>query len=104
MSRAWLTIALLFVGTVSLKGVGPLMLGHREPSRRWAGVTSLLAPALLAGLVVYETAGSPHGPGLVLDARAVGLLAGASALALRLPLLAVVSVAALATALLRNLT
>jgi hypothetical protein len=101
VTQTWLVIALLFVGTVALKAAGPLTLGRREPSPRRAAVTSLLAPALLAGLVVYETVGSPHGTGLVFDARVAGLFAGASALALRLPLLVVVSVAALATALLR---
>lgn len=104
MTQTWLLITLLFVGTVALKAAGPLTLGRRDPSPRRAAVTSLLAPALLAGLVVYETLGSPHGPGLVLDARVAGLAAGATALALRLPLLAVVSAAALATALLRQLT
>lgn len=104
MTRTWLMIALLFVGTVALKAAGPLALGRRGPSPKRAAVTSLLAPALLAGLVVYETVGSPHGPGLVLDARAAGLFAGAGALALRLPLLVVVSVAALATAVLRSVT
>jgi hypothetical protein len=104
MTRTWLMIALLFVGTVALKAAGPLTLGRREPSPRRTAVTSLLAPALLAGLVVYETIGSPRGPGVVLDARVAGLAAGAGALALRLPLLGVVSVAAVATALLRSLT
>jgi hypothetical protein len=104
MTRTWLLIVLLFVGTVDLKAAGPLTLSRREPSPRRAAVTSLLAPALLAGLVVYETLGAPHGPGLALDARVAGLGAGAGALALRLPLLVVVSVAALATALLRTLT
>ncbi len=103
MSRTWLIIALLLIGTIALKAAGPMALGRREMSSRRAGVTGLLAPALLAGLVVYETLGSSHGPGLVLDARLGGLVAGVIALALRLPLLAVVAAAALATALLRAL-
>jgi hypothetical protein len=104
VTGTWLLIALLFIGTVALKAAGPMALGRRELSPRRAAVTGLLAPALLAGTVVYETLGSPHGPGLVLDARVGGLAAGVAALALRLPLLVVVAVAALATAVLRGLT
>jgi hypothetical protein len=104
MTKAWLLIVLLLVGTVALKAAGPMALGRRELSSRRAAVTRLLAPALLAGLVVYETLGSSHGRGLVLDARLGGLAAGVVALALRLPLLVVVSAAALVTALLRLLS
>jgi branched chain amino acid efflux pump len=103
VTATWLIIALLLIGTVVLKAAGPMALGRRELSSRRAGVTRLLAPALLAGLVVYETLGSTHGPGLVLDARVGGLVAGTIALALRLPLLVVVAAAALATAVLRVL-
>lgn len=103
MTKVWLIIVSLFVANVALKAVGPLSLGRHEPSSGRAAVTSLLAPALLAGLVVYETFGSAHGPGLTLDARVGGLVVAAGALALRLPLLAVVVAAALATALLRAL-
>jgi hypothetical protein len=102
VTKIWLVIAILFAGTVALKALGPLSSGRREPSPKRASVTSLLAPALLAGLVVYETLGSSHGPGLVADARIGGLGAAASALALRLPLLAVVIAAALTTAILRT--
>ena len=35
-------------------------------------MTALVAPALLAALVVYETFGD-HGDGITLDARAAGL-------------------------------
>ena len=35
-------------------------------------MTALVAPALLAALVVYETFGA-HGGGITLDARAAGL-------------------------------
>ena len=45
-------------------------------------MTALVAPALLAALVVYETFGD-HGEGLTLDARAAGL--GAAVVALIAP-------------------
>jgi hypothetical protein len=64
-------------------------------------VIELLAPALLAALVVTQVFARDRE--LVLDARAIGLAAAAGALALRAPLLAVVAVAAAATALARIL-
>jgi hypothetical protein len=97
----WLVIGALFLATVALKGAGPLGVGAREPSERALGVTSLLAPALLAGLVVYETFGAPDGAGIVFDERLGGLAAATLALLLRLPMLVVILVAAVATAALR---
>jgi hypothetical protein len=97
----WFVIGALCVATVALKGAGPLSVGGRRPSERTLSVTSLLAPALLAGLVVYETFGATDGPGLALDARAGGLIAGALALVVRLPILVVVVVGAITTAVLR---
>ena len=84
-----------------MKAVGPVTFGNHRPSERASPVISLLPPALLAGLVVYETFGSARGPGLVFDARVVGLVAGIATLALRLPLLVVVLAAASAVALAR---
>ena len=104
MSEAWLVIAALAVATIALKAAGPAMVGNREPSPRILAVTGLLAPALLAGLVVYETLGAADGPGIELDARLGGLAAAVGALVLRLPMLAVVAVAAVATAVLRLLS
>ena len=63
---------------------------------------ALLAPALLAALVVTETFGD-DGPPLVLDERALGVGAAAVALALRAPVLLAVALAALVTALARLL-
>ena len=54
------------------KAVGPLVLGARPPGERMLSMTGLVAPALLAALVVYETFGA-HGHGITIDARAAGL-------------------------------
>jgi branched-subunit amino acid transport protein len=63
------------------------------------GLVGLLAPALLAALVVTQAVG---GDGeIVLDARLAGLGAAVVALVLRAPLIVVVVVAAVATALVR---
>jgi branched-subunit amino acid transport protein len=89
------------VVTIALKGFGPVALGGRPLPPRLLGVIELLAPALLAALVLTQVFGRDRE--LVVDARAVGLAAAAGAMALRAPLLAVVAVAAAATALARAL-
>jgi branched-subunit amino acid transport protein AzlD len=103
VTPVWVLIAVLAVATATMKAVGPTMLGSRRPSERASAVIRLLPPALLGGLVVYETLGSTAGPGLSLDARLAALGVALAALALRLPLLVVVAAAAAATALTRLL-
>jgi hypothetical protein len=68
-----------------------------------ARIIPLLAPALLAALVVTETTGG-HGRTIAIDARGAGLAAAALALWLRAPIVVVVIVAAAVTALLRALS
>jgi hypothetical protein len=96
---AWVTIALLTVGTVAIKATGPVALGGRELPPRLTGVVTRLAPALLSALVVVETFGRDHALGV--NESAVGLLAAVLALAARLPIVVVVIVAAVVTAGLR---
>ena len=69
--------------------------------RRWLFIP-LLAPALLAALVVTETFASDH-RSLVVDARSGGVAAAGIAIARRAPLPVVVLVAAAVTAALRAL-
>jgi branched-subunit amino acid transport protein len=97
---AWITIALLTIGTVAIKATGPVTLGGRELPPRVAGVVALLAPSLLAALVIVDTLGGED-RSLAIDERAAGLAAAAVALAARLPMLAVVLIAAAVTAGLR---
>ena len=100
MTTAWIVVAVLSVGTAAMRAAGPVAFGGRTLSGRGASVVALVAPALLGALVVYETV-SAGAQGIELDARLAGLAAAAVALVLRLPLIAVVLVAALATALTR---
>jgi len=102
VSAVWLVV--LFVGgaTVLLKAVGPVLLGGRAIPQPVAGVVELLAPALLAALVVTQVAGGGERE-VVADARLVGLAAAVVALILRTPLLLVVVAAAAVTALTRAL-
>jgi hypothetical protein len=100
VTAAWLTIGLLAAGTIAIKAVGPIALGSRELPVRLAGVVALLAPSLLAALVVVDTLGGEDRT-LAVDARAAGLVAAAGAIAARLPLFVVVVIAAAVTAGLR---
>lgn len=103
MSSAWITVAVMAIGTAAIKAAGPFAVGGEPPSERVEAVIGLLAPALLAGLVVYETVSTNH-RGVTLDARVIGLAAGALALAARLPLIVVIVAAAGAAAAARALT
>ena len=73
MSEAWLAVVAIGAGTVAIKALGPVLLGGRTLPERLRGVVELLAPALLAALVLVQTFGA--GRALVLDARAIGLAA-----------------------------
>ncbi|EFQ82990.1 Branched-chain amino acid transport protein (AzlD) [Aeromicrobium marinum DSM 15272] len=52
MTTVWWTIAGCIVVTAVIKGIGPLLLGDRELPPWFARVVVLMAPALLAALVV----------------------------------------------------
>ena len=99
MSASWTVVAVVGAATVAIKAIGPVLLGGRELPPRLLGVVELLAPAVLAALVVVQVFGTDRR--LVLDERVVGLIAGAVAVALRAPILVVVVAAAAATALVR---
>ena len=101
MTTAWIMVGLLTVGTVAIKAAGPIALGGRELPERLSGVVARLAPSLLAALVVVDTFGGDRT--LVIDETAVGLVAAAAALLAKLPVFAVVVIAALATAATRAL-
>jgi branched-subunit amino acid transport protein len=101
LSPVWITVTAVGAGTILLKAAGPVILGGRPLPRRVAGVVELLAPSLLAALVVTQTVGGDSK--LVFDGRLAGLAAAIVALRLRAPLLLVVVVAAVVAALVRLL-
>ena len=101
MTRIWIAVALVGVATVVLKAAGPVLLGGRELPPQVRALVGLLAPALLAALVVTNTLAS--GRHVVLDARLAGVAAAAVALWLRAPILLAVVVAAAVAAGLRAL-
>ena len=101
MSAVWAVVVAVGAATVVIKAVGPVALGGRALPPALGGVVELLAPAVLGALVVTQAVGGDRS--LVLDARLAGLAAAAVAVWLRAPLLAVIALAALTTALVRTL-
>ena len=90
----------LIVITLLLKGCGPMALGGRRPPERAMSVVSLLAPAIVSALVVYETF-SRTPSGVTVDERVIGQLAAGGAIFARLPMTAVILIAAASTGLAR---
>ena len=101
MSALWVAIVAVTLASAAIKAAGPILVGGRELPPRVNAVIALLAPALLAALVLTETF-SEDGR-LVLDERALGVGVAAVALTLRAPVLLAVALAALVTALIRLL-
>lgn len=101
MSDVWIVVVAVGLATVCFKAAGPVLLGRRELPLRALAVVELLAPVLLAALVVTQAVGGDRE--LVLDARVVGIGAAGIALWRGLSLLPVMVVAAAAAALVRLL-
>ena len=101
MSAVWLTIILVAVASATIKAAGPLLLGDRQLGPRATAVIALLGPALLTALVLVDTITA--GQRLVVDARLAGVAAAGVALLLRAPMLLVLAVAIITTALVRLL-
>jgi Branched-chain amino acid transport protein (AzlD) len=98
--KTWFLIAVLAVGTVLMKTIGPVLAGGRRPPAPLTRVIALVAPALISALIVTGTftTGAQH---LVIDARAAGLAVGAIALWFRVPAVLAMLIAAVVCALLR---
>lgn len=97
--RVWLLIALCAAVTFVTKGLGPAVTGSRALPEPVTRVVVLLAPALLAALVV--TSALADGRRWAVGADTVGVLAAAVLLRCRAPVLVVVLGAAAVTAGLR---
>jgi branched-subunit amino acid transport protein len=102
-SAIWLTIAGCTVVTAAIKAFGPVVMGGRELPPRIGGVIVLMAPALLAALVVSSALAD--GEHLHAGADTAGVATGGTLLVLtRAGVLTSVLVAATVTAALRLLT
>ena len=100
MTAVWISVIVVGLATMAIKAAGPLLLARRTPPPRAQVALEHLAPALLAALVVTQTLGGSNG-GFAIDARLAGLATAAIALLLRLPLLVVITAAAVTAALVR---
>ena len=74
MSTAVLLVAGCALITAIIKAVGPVVLGGRELPERFTGVIALMAPALLAALIV--TAALADGDRLAIGPDTAGVAAG----------------------------
>jgi len=101
-STIWWTIVGCAVATAIIKGAGPVALGGREIPPRFAGVIALMAPALLAALVLTSTLAV--GDRWTIDAHAAGVAVGGVILVRRGPIVLAVAAAVGVTALLRVVT
>lgn len=102
MTTAWVVVLGASAGTLLLKGLAPAVFGGRALPPRLAGAMALLAPAVLAALIVTNTFAS--GRHLEVDPRAAGLGVALVAVLLRAPVLVVIVAAAGTAALLRAIT
>jgi branched-subunit amino acid transport protein len=101
MSDIWVAVIVVGTLTIAFRAAGPVFAGGRELPPRLAGVVDLLAPVLLAALVVTQVFGGDRE--LVLDERALGVGAAAASFAARAPVLLGVVLAAAVTAAARGL-
>jgi branched-subunit amino acid transport protein len=99
MTALWVAIVGAALASATIKAAGPVLLGGRDLPPLVVALVAMLAPALLAALVVSEIFGEEGH--LVIDARALGLTVAGVALALRAPMLLVVTLAVVTTALAR---
>jgi len=98
--RIWVCVALTALASFAIKATGPAILGDRSLPSRARGVIALLAPALLAGLVMSDILGpnwsSADGP------LALGVLTAAASRTTGLPapacIIAAIAVTAIARA------
>jgi len=97
--RLWLSILAVTLANWLMKASGPLVLGHRTLPRVARNVVALMAPVLLAALIVVDLAG-PDWEGFDWT-QVFGVLVAAVAGLARVPILPAVLIGVLATAGLR---
>jgi branched-subunit amino acid transport protein len=102
VTTAWVVVLGASAGTLLIKGLAPALLGGRALPVRVSAAMALLAPAVLAALIVTNTFAT--GRTLTVDPRAAGLAAALVAVLLRAPILVVIVAAAATAALLRAIS
>ena len=99
--RLWLSVLAVTIANWAMKASGPLTLGSRQLPPAAYSMISLMAPVLLAGLIVVELGGAGWKELDWQQVLGVGVAGVASAL--KVPMLAAVLCGAIAAALLRLL-
>ncbi len=84
MSTIWIALIAVAAINAAIKGIGPAILGGRQPPPRVTAVVALLAPALLAALVITQALASDGR--YRIDERAAGVAVAGIALLLRAPM------------------
>jgi branched-subunit amino acid transport protein len=97
-----LLIAGMALATFAIKAAGPVALGGRDLPERFAGVIALLAPALLAALIVTQALAD--GKELAVGKDTIGVVAGGLVAWRTGSVIGCVLTAATVTALLRALS
>jgi branched-subunit amino acid transport protein len=100
-TMSWSLVIWLSLGAYGFKMLGFVVLGARTLPAPLVRCLALIPAALLTALILKDTFST--GQELVLDARVVGLAVAAVAAWRKLPLIAVVVLAAFATAIVRAL-
>ena len=99
MTALWTAVLIVALAGWGMKAAGPVALGGRELPGRARDVIALLAPVLLAALLVTELAGPRWSE--VSWTQLVGVGVVGAARALKAPILVAVAAGVVATALLR---
>ena len=99
MTHPWQVVILAGVSTFVIKAAGPVVFGRRPLPRAATARLGLVAPALLAALVVSQAV--THGSALVADARLAGAAVAVLGAWRGVPVAVVILAAVLVTAVLR---
>ena len=99
MTTLWMVIVAVALATATIKATGPVLIGGRRLPERATAVVSMLAPAMLAGLIITQMLGDEDR--LVLDERLLGAGVAVIALMLRAHVLVAVFLAAVTVAIAR---
>jgi branched-subunit amino acid transport protein len=98
----WTLVLVLAAAAYSFKVIGLVVIGRRQLPAPLERCLALIPAALIAALIVNDT--FADGQDLVIDARAAGVVAAVFAVWRRAPLIVVIVIGAVVTAVIRQLS
>jgi uncharacterized membrane protein len=101
VTGVWVTIAAVALANFVIKASGPVVLGQRELPRVLLDAIAMLAPAILASLIVVGTFSDETS--LRLDAQAAGVAVSGIGFLFRIPLLLAIAAGVVTAAAIRAL-